>query len=59
MHNFPIASLFEKVLGSPLYFFVFEKFKSTQKKKKISLKLLGCLPGSAFFKAIKLGIRGK
>ena len=38
MHNFPIASLFEKVLGSPLYFFVFKYLNGTHNKVYITQK---------------------
>ena len=51
--------LFEK-FSVPLFIFLFLNYiKALNRNKWLlndSLKLPGCLPGSAFFKAIKLGI---
>lgn len=58
MQNFPITSLSEKVVGFPIYFyfFIFLSLKAHKRRKRLS-KLLGCLQGIAFFKAIKLHIK--
>ena len=53
--SFSLSLSFLKKFWVPLFiFFVFKLYESTQ-KKSLS-KTSGCLPDSAFFKAIKLGI---